>query len=71
MCSFQHASQLRQFLYLFAAQSVLKEEANLKQKKISVSSPIGKGLLGKTVGEVAEIKVPAGMLKLEVIGISR
>ena len=50
---------------------VSEEEANLKQKKISVSSPIGKGLLGKTVGEVAEIKVPAGMLKLEVIGISR
>lgn len=50
---------------------VSEEEANLKQKKISVSSPIGKGLLGKTVGEIAEIKVPAGMLKLEVIGISR
>ena len=50
---------------------VSEEEANLKQKKISVSSPIGKGLLGKIVGEVAEIKVPAGMLKLEVIGISR
>lgn len=50
---------------------VSEEEANLKEKKISVSSPIGKGLLGKSVGDVAEIKVPAGMLKLEVVNISR
>ena len=50
---------------------VSEEEANLKEKKISVSSPIGKGLLGKEVGDVAEIKVPAGLLKLEVINISR
>jgi len=50
---------------------VSEEEANLKEKKISVSSPIGKGLLGKEVGDVAAIKVPAGLLKLEVINISR
>ena len=50
---------------------VSEEEANLKEMKISVSSPIGKGLLGKAVGDVAEIKVPAGLLKLEVIEISR
>jgi transcription elongation factor GreA len=50
---------------------VSEEEADLKQKKISVSSPIGKGLLGKELGDVAEIKVPAGLLKLEVINISR
>lgn len=50
---------------------VSEEEANLKEKKISVSSPIGKGILGKAIGDVAEIKVPAGLLKLEVIGISR
>ena len=50
---------------------VSEEEANLKEKKISVSSPIGKGLLGKEIGDVAEIKVPAGLLKLEVINISR
>lgn len=50
---------------------VSEEEANLKELKISVSSPIGKGLLGKTVGEIAEIKVPAGLLKLEVLEISR
>ena len=50
---------------------VSEEEANLKEKKISVSSPIGKGLLGKVVGDVAEIKVPAGILKLEIVNISR
>jgi len=50
---------------------VSEEEASLKEKKISVSSPIGKGLLGKEVGDIAEIKVPAGLLKLEVINISR
>lgn len=50
---------------------VSEEEANLKAKKISVSSPIGKGLLSKVVGDVVEIKVPAGLLKLEIIEISR
>ncbi|MFT6745675.1 MAG: transcription elongation factor GreA [Glaciecola sp.] len=50
---------------------VTEEEANLKEMKISISSPIGKGLLGLSVGEIAEIKVPAGMLKLEVLEISR
>lgn len=50
---------------------VSEEEANLKLKKISVSSPIGKGLLGKIVGDIAEIKVPAGLLKLEIISIAR
>lgn len=48
---------------------VSEEEANLKQGKISVTSPIGKGLLGKKEGEVAEIDVPAGRLKLEVLKI--
>ena len=50
---------------------VSEEEADLKLKKISVSSPIGKGLLGKVLGDVAEIQVPAGLMKLEVINISR
>jgi transcription elongation factor GreA len=40
-------------------------------KKISVDSPIGKGLLGKAVGDVAEVKVPAGLVKFEVLEISR
>lgn len=50
---------------------VAENEANLADKKISVDSPIGKGLLGKKVGDVAEVKVPAGVLKLEVLEISR
>ncbi|WP_333599561.1 transcription elongation factor GreA [Flavobacterium sp.] len=50
---------------------VAESEADLKTGKISVSSPIGKGLLGKSVGQVAEITVPNGVLKFEVLEISR
>lgn len=50
---------------------VAESEADLKSGKISVSSPIGKGLLGKKVGEVAEITVPNGTLKFEILEISR
>ena len=50
---------------------VPEKEANLKEKKISVNSPISKGLLGKTVGEIAEIAVPVGNFKFEIIEISR
>lgn len=53
--------------YLLVAES----EADLKSGKISVTSPIGKGLLGKSVGEIAEINVPNGTLKFEVLEISR
>ncbi len=49
---------------------VAEEEANLAEKKISIESPIGKGLLGKVVGDVAKIKIPAGVLELEVLDIS-
>ena len=49
---------------------VSESEADLKAGKISVSSPIGKGLLGKKVGEVAEIQVPNGKMKLEIMDIS-
>jgi len=48
---------------------VPEAEADLKAKKISVSSPIGKGLLGKSVGEIAEIQIPNGIIKFEVIKI--
>ena len=51
-------------------QIVSEKEADLKLGKISVSSPIGKGLLGKAPGEVAEIQVPAGTLKFRVESIS-
>lgn len=50
---------------------VAESEADLKAGKISVTSPIGKGLLGKKVGETAEINVPNGTLKFEVLEISR
>jgi len=50
---------------------VAESEADLKTGKISVTSPIGKGLLGKSVGEIAEITVPNGKLQFEVLEISR
>ena len=49
---------------------VSESEANLKEGKISVNTPIAQGLLGKKVGDVAEIKVPQGMINLEVVNIS-
>lgn len=52
-------------------QLVAESEANLREGKISVNSPIGKGLLGKSKGEIAEISVPSGKLKFEIISISR
>ncbi len=50
---------------------VSEEEADLKQGKISVGSPIGRGLLGRKVGESAQIQVPAGLIEFEVLEISR
>jgi len=49
---------------------VSEKEADLKLGKISVTSPIGKGLLGKQVGQVAEVQVPAGVLKFKVENIT-
>ena len=48
-----------------------ENEADIKAKKISVDSPIGKGLLGKSVGEIADIQTPAGVMKFEIISITR
>jgi len=56
-----------EFNYTLVADS----ESDLASGKISVNSPIGKGLLGKKVGEVAEISVPSGIMKFEIIEISR
>lgn len=50
---------------------VAQSEADLKTGKISVDSPIGKGLLGKSVGEIAEIQVPNGIMKFDVVEITR
>lgn len=50
---------------------VAENEADLKAKKISVDSPIGKGLLGKSVGEIADISTPNGVIQFEIVEISR
>jgi transcription elongation factor GreA len=50
---------------------VAESEADLKAKKISVDSPIGKGLLGKSVGDIADIQTPNGVMQFEVIEITR
>ena len=56
-----------EFTYTLVADS----ETNIKEGKLSVNSPIGKGLLGKKVGEVAEIQAPKGVMKFEILEISR
>ncbi len=50
---------------------VSAQEANIREGKISIKSPIGRGLLGKEVGDVIEVEVPAGTVKLEILEISR
>ena len=50
---------------------VAESEADLATGKISVNSPIGKGLLGKSVGDIAEIQVPNGVIKFEILEITR
>lgn len=57
----------QQFVYTIVPES----EANFKEGKISVSSPIAKGLLGKKVGDVAEVTAPVGILNFEIVKISR
>lgn len=56
----------KEFTYTLVSQS----EADLRAKKISVDSPIGEGLLGKAVGEVARIQTPNGIVEFEVLDIS-
>lgn len=50
---------------------VPENESNFKEGKISVNSPVAKGLLGKTVGDTVEISIPAGKIKLKILEISR
>jgi transcription elongation factor GreA len=54
----------------FTYQLVSETEADLKAGKISVTSPIGKGLLGKQVGEVADVQAPNGVIKFKIDSIS-
>jgi len=56
-----------EFNYTLVADS----ESDFKAGKISVNSPIGKGLLGKGVGDIAEINVPNGIMKFEILEITR
>ena len=49
---------------------VSESEADLKNKKISISSPIGRGLMGKKVGEIADISVPSGVIKFKILDIT-
>lgn len=56
----------KEFTYTLVSQS----EADLRAKKISVDSPIGEGLLGKAVGEIASIKTPNGVVEFEILDIS-
>ncbi len=56
-----------EFVYTLVADS----ETDIKSGKISVNSPIGSGLLGKKAGEIVEIKVPSGIMKFEILNISR
>ena len=51
-------------------QLVTEGEANLAEGKISVTTPIAKGLMGKKVGEIAQVKVPAGVIEFEILEIS-
>ncbi|MEM6764673.1 MAG: transcription elongation factor GreA [Bacteroidota bacterium] len=50
---------------------VAEQEANLKEGKISVKSPVGKALLGKEIGDVVDINIPAGVLEMEILDITR
>ena len=49
---------------------VAESEANLKENKMAVNTPIAQGLMGKKVGDVAEIKVPSGIMSFEIMDIS-
>jgi transcription elongation factor GreA len=63
----KNTSNKMEFSYKLVADS----ESDFKAGKISVNSPIGKGLLGKSVGDVAEIQAPNGIMKFEIIEITR
>ena len=55
----------------FNYQLVADSETDVRNGKLSVNSPIGKGLLGKKVGELAEIQLPSGIMKFAIVEISR
>lgn len=57
----------KEFVYTLVAEN----EANIREGKISVDSPIGKGLLGHEVGDVVDVNIPAGIMQLEILEITR
>jgi transcription elongation factor GreA len=63
----KHLKMKKEFQYTLVAEN----EANLKSGKISIDSPIGKGLLGKKVGDIANVETPSGIVKFEILTISR
>ena len=63
----KNTSNKMEFSYTLVADS----ESDIKNGKLSVNSPIGKGLLGKELGDIVEIKVPNGMMTFEVTSVSR
>lgn len=63
----KNATNAMEMVYTLVAEN----EADLKAKKISVESPIGKGLLGKSVGEIADIQTPNGVMQFEIVEITR
>ena len=56
---------------VFTYTLVAEEEADIKQNKLSVKSPVGKAVLGKEVGDIIEVQVPAGTMEFELLDISR
>ena len=66
MVTVQDQKTKKEFNYIL----VSDDEANFKEGKISIASPVGKGLLGNKVGEIAEITVPAGVLRYKLLSIN-
>jgi len=63
----KHVKMKKEFEYTLVAEN----EADLKANKISIESPIGKGLLGKEAGEIADVETPNGVVQFEILSISR
>ncbi len=61
----KHLGNKKEFTYKLVSEA----EANLKEKKISINSPIGSSLIGKKIGEVAEVTTPSGIVKFEILDI--
>lgn len=63
----KHLKLKKEFEYTLVAEN----EADIKLGKISIESPIGKGLVGKEIGDIADVETPNGVVQFEILGISR